>query len=408
MLTRLAAALMLSLAAITWQTHAHGRAEQEKASDSRAIVFPDTAEYLTLVADLHTHSVFSDGHVWPRIRVEEALRDGLDAMAVTEHLEYQPHRVDISHPDRNRAYEIAAAAARDSNLIVIRGSEITRRAPAGHMNAVFLSDANQLLRVAAPPEDPAETDAYYTAASEWPAEEAVLAANQQGAFVFWNHPYWTRQQPDGLARITKFQADLVESGKLHGIEIANGRHYSEEAFQIGLDHDLALIGVSDVHELIDWDYNVAGGGHRPVTLVYAQERSGHAIREALFKRRTVVWFKNLLIGRPSELDPLLAACVTLRSAHYVADTEVVSVTLVNHSDARFILQNKSTHTFMWHPDILELPPHSETEVQVKPGALVNKLTLRFEVMNALIAPKTHPVLKLMTDVSDVPELASTP
>ena len=30
---------------------------------------------------LHTHSVFSDGHVWPRIRVAEAIRDGLDAMA---------------------------------------------------------------------------------------------------------------------------------------------------------------------------------------------------------------------------------------------------------------------------------------------------------------------------------------
>ncbi|HAO89312.1 MAG TPA: PHP domain-containing protein, partial [Gammaproteobacteria bacterium] len=39
-----------------------------------------------MVVDLHTHSVFSDGHVWPRIRVGEAIRDGLDAMAGTEHL----------------------------------------------------------------------------------------------------------------------------------------------------------------------------------------------------------------------------------------------------------------------------------------------------------------------------------
>lgn len=28
-----------------------------------------------LVLDPHTHSVFSDSHVWPRIRVEEALHD---------------------------------------------------------------------------------------------------------------------------------------------------------------------------------------------------------------------------------------------------------------------------------------------------------------------------------------------
>jgi hypothetical protein len=38
------------------------------------------------------------------IRVEEALRDGLDGIAITEHLEWQPHLKDIPHPDRNRAY----------------------------------------------------------------------------------------------------------------------------------------------------------------------------------------------------------------------------------------------------------------------------------------------------------------
>lgn len=32
--------------------------------------------------DLHTHSVFSDGQVWPSIRVEEGVRDGLDALAI--------------------------------------------------------------------------------------------------------------------------------------------------------------------------------------------------------------------------------------------------------------------------------------------------------------------------------------
>ena len=41
-------------------------------ADERAIQFPDTAEYQTLVVDLHTHTVFSDGHVWPSIRVEES------------------------------------------------------------------------------------------------------------------------------------------------------------------------------------------------------------------------------------------------------------------------------------------------------------------------------------------------
>ena len=50
-------------------------------NEDRKISFPNTKEYLVIVSDLHTHSVFSDGHVWPNIRVEEALRDGLDVLA---------------------------------------------------------------------------------------------------------------------------------------------------------------------------------------------------------------------------------------------------------------------------------------------------------------------------------------
>jgi len=32
---------------------------------------------------------------------------------------------------------------------------------------------------------------------------------------------------------------------------------------------LTIIGTSDIHGLIDWQYNVPQGGHRPITLVFA-------------------------------------------------------------------------------------------------------------------------------------------
>lgn len=103
-----AACLLLAVPAT-----AHGPARTDYPADpGREIVFPDTGDRLTLVVDLHTHSVFSDGHVWPKIRVEEALRDGLDALAITEHLEWQPHLEDIPHPDRNRSFEEAVASLR--------------------------------------------------------------------------------------------------------------------------------------------------------------------------------------------------------------------------------------------------------------------------------------------------------
>ncbi len=38
------------------------------------------------------------GAVWPNIRAEEAQRDGLDAIAMTDHLEYQPHREEHVSP----------------------------------------------------------------------------------------------------------------------------------------------------------------------------------------------------------------------------------------------------------------------------------------------------------------------
>ena len=180
MFLRLFALALISVtASFAW---GHGLAPQPPEDESRKISFPDTAEYKTLVFDPHTHSVFSDGHVWPKIRVGEALRDGLDAMAVTEHLEYQPHIEDIPHPDRNRSYIETAEAAKYKDLLVVAGAEITRDLPAGHMNAIFIKDANKLYSV--PNRDELKTtNEFREAAKQWPSRSAVEAANEQGAFL---------------------------------------------------------------------------------------------------------------------------------------------------------------------------------------------------------------------------------
>ena len=74
-----------------------------------------------------------------------ALRDGIDLLAITEHLEYQPHIDDIPHPDRNRSFDIAEDIAKNKDLTVINGAEITRMFPPGHINAIFIEDANKLI-----------------------------------------------------------------------------------------------------------------------------------------------------------------------------------------------------------------------------------------------------------------------
>ena len=54
------------------------------------ISIPGFDQYQTLKCDFHIHTVFSDGHVWPTMRVAEAWQEGLDAISITDHIEYRP------------------------------------------------------------------------------------------------------------------------------------------------------------------------------------------------------------------------------------------------------------------------------------------------------------------------------
>lgn len=348
-------------------SHPHSHAE------GRVIAFPDVPGYHTIKADLHIHTVFSDGSVWPTIRVEEALRDGLDAVAMTDHLEVQPHAEDIPHPDRNRSFEIAREAAAGHDLIVINGSEITRRMPPGHANAVFVEDANRLLN-----ED---------------AMAVFREAERQGAFTFWNHPMWTAQKPDGIPSLTPMHRTLIAEGLLDGIEVVNQHTYSEEALRIALEHDLTILGTSDIHGLIDWDYHVHEGGHRPITMAFASERTAEALRDALQAGRTAVWYDNTLIGREAHVTPLLEASLQIEGATYQPDTAVLEVRIRNRSDARFVLQRRHDMAHHTRTGLVTIEPHATTTLQVKPGERVGRLTLAFEVLNAVTAPDEHPVLR---------------
>ena len=353
------------------QNHSH--------TADRPIVFPDVPGYLTLSVDLHMHTVFSDGSVWPNIRVQEAVRDGIDAISNTEHLEYQPHQVEIPHPDRNVSHDIATAAASDTDLIVIRGAEITRSMPPGHNNTVFIEDANKLLI-----DDPMEV-----------FEEA----KRQGGFTFWNHANWTSQRPDGIATLTDMHRELIEKDLLHGIEVINHTTYSDEALTIALENDLTILGTSDIHGLIDWDYEIAEGGHRPVTLVFTTERTPEAIREGLFAGRTVAYFQNMLVGKEEHLVPLLNASLNVVSAEYGNNHTLLYLQIENTSDVSYILDNKSPYTFHQHADVVILEAHKTTELQVKTIENLESVELAFEVLNAITAPDTHPTITINVDVT---------
>ncbi|PZR39729.1 MAG: PHP domain-containing protein, partial [Azospira oryzae] len=307
---------------------------------ARSLKFPNVPGYKVMKCDLHMHTVFSDGSVWPDIRVAEALMDGLDAISLTEHLEYQPHKADIPHPDRNRSYELAIKEAKDHNLLIIRGSEITRKMPPGHNNAIFIEDANKML-----------------------VDDSVAVfreAKRQKAFTFWNHPMWMAQRPDGISTLTPMHKLLIKEKLLDGIEVVNDGSYSDEALQIALDNNLSIMGTSDVHKLIDWTFGVPQGGHRPITLVFAKEPTIEGIKEGLENRRTVAFFKDLLIGRDEYLIPLIKESLKITSAKYLPKTTILELEIENLTSATFTLQNRSKYTFAEHSDIITLKAGEKT------------------------------------------------
>ena len=350
----------------------------------RAVEFPQTADGgVILAADLHTHSVFSDGEVWPSIRVEEAQRDGLEMLSLTEHLEHQPKRADIPHPDRNRSYEVAVESLEksgDNNLFIVKGAEVTRSHPHGHINAVFLEDANKLLV-----DDP---------------REALVAARKQDAFVFLNHPNWIPQKPDGIAILTEYHKGLIRDGLLQGIEVANGTldGHSEHALQIALDNNLTVMGTSDIHGLVDWTHNAGHGGHSPMTLVLATEKSPEAMKAALFAGNTVAWNYDDLLGKPENVGKLVRACLSLETDGYPKNTSVLPVDIVNVCPVNFILQNLSDETFQTSSDVIRIERDSRFTVAVRMGEIRDEVALTFDVLNTQTGFRKSLELMLATDV----------
>jgi 3',5'-nucleoside bisphosphate phosphatase len=335
------------------------------------IAIPDILEYQTLACDFHMHTVFSDGDVWPTVRVQEAWREGIDAISITDHIEYQPKRSDIP-TNLNRNYEVALPVAESLDIILIRGTEITRAEPMGHHNALFVDDVNPL----ALPDSVA----------------SILAAVEQGAFIHWNHPGWQNQ--GGRAYWTEIQDTLFDSGLLNGIEVVNSRSYYPDALAFSIKNNLTILGNSDNHPPMGFTYDLENGEHRPMTLVFATERSAEAIEEALFARRTAVYWKNMLIGREEFLEPIFEESVRVINPYIsITGRGRARIQLENTSDVPFELEFAGDAALgIAGPRRIVLPAHRTVVCTVSGTAAadagVKSVRLPFRVVNCLVAPDT--------------------
>ncbi|MDD2281164.1 MAG: PHP domain-containing protein [Bacteroidales bacterium] len=243
------------------------------SEERSTIIFPKVMGYEVVTCDFHTHTMFSDGLVWPSLRVSEAWTEGLDAIAITDHIEYRPHRK-LTVNDHNTSYTIAKEAADAAGFMLIKGTEITRtQKTLGHFNALFIQDAN-----------PIDTS---------DAKASIREAKKQGAFIIWNHPGWAVDS----TYIKEFQEDLFREGLIDGIEVFNNTEFYPRVLAWAVEKGLTVISASDAHGSIEKGVLAKEGIHRPMTLVLASERTLAGIREALDKGRTLAYFHNTIAGR---------------------------------------------------------------------------------------------------------------
>ena len=149
---------------------------QPRNENRTEFVIPNIDGYTAYKADLHTHTIFSDGHFSMEARVREAWMNSLDVMAVTEHLEHRPHEKNLvkylkgytpegtkaqnygfvseNRPasakdikvDLNAPVEIARKDAEKYDITIIPDIEITRKETGeySHFNALFTTDNNTI------------------------------------------------------------------------------------------------------------------------------------------------------------------------------------------------------------------------------------------------------------------------
>jgi len=340
------------------------------SGQSRKIInIPDIEGYTTLKCDFHLHTVFSDGTVWPTVRVEEAWNEGLDAISITDHIEYRPHSKDVV-ADHNRSYEIAEPLAEKSEIILIRGAEITRSMPPGHLNALFIRNANLL-----------ERDK---------VTDALEEAREQGAFIFWNHPCWDAQQPDTVLWWDE-HSELLDNDLIHGIEIYNSE-FCREAFNWAIEKKLTVFGNSDVHGPM-----ITSQMHRPLTLVFAKSRTKGGIKEALFNRRTVAYFDNVLWGEARFLEALFFASLDYKKSPLrLKNGESKLLSLKNTSDLKYILELVQPGIGFDAPEKITLKAGHETSFELSGNsdqvANMRNLTVHYQVKNLMVGPDENLVV----------------
>ena len=107
---------------------------------------------------------------------------------------------------------------------------------------------------------------------------------------------------------------------------------------------------------LHFDYHVHEGDHRPITLVFAADRTKAALKQALFARQTVVYSGNRLIGDEKFLRPIFDGSLEIhKAALKLKKGQQVQVQIHNRSDLDYALERTGGLAELSFPKKITLP-----------------------------------------------------
>ena len=349
-------------------------------------VLPQVDGLNCYTADLHAHTIYSDGELTPEERVKEAWCDGLDILAIIDHIEsrrqernllkflkgyspdkkgFEPINVRVSRgkhadergivSDLNFSTELARETVKNyPELTIIKGVEISREpVHKGHFCALFTTDNN----------------AIYSRDDE----QAIRNARAQGALITHNHPGWERT----TCEMSEFQKKIYDAGLVDGVEITNGSSFYPDIVRRCVERKLYMVSATDIHAATS---NVYGkhNFYRDMTLIFAKDKSEKSIKKALLSQRTLGYCGGNIIGEESLLAKFFQASVT---AKYIATSKKgVQIALTNHTSFDY--------TLVYNGVKIALPAFHTVKTYVKDGDVA------FCVENMIHTDFQHPTIAL--------------
>ena len=362
------------------------------------IILPQVKGFNCYKADLHVHTSYSDGAVTPAGRVNEAWFDGLDILAITDHLEShggvrkffkvtapynknkKPTRYVVPGStkmpkngidpglkvDFNAIHQEAVSANKSKgyNMLLIKGCEMARNnEKLGHYNALFVKDLNSIYN--------------------FELKEAFKNVKAQGGLIIHNHP-------GNVAKYeTEWHADVHKEGLIDGIEVANGLRYYPQMVNRCVDKKYFMLGCTDTHDVTDHRYTSVGC-FRTMTIIMAKECTEEAIKDALLKRRTIAYSGGDLIGEEKWLSEFLNAAIDCRLTSKDKKGESRTFVFTNLSSFTYKLrQGRTVH---------ELEPFKTITLSFgRDKSSGELLSPQFSVENMWHIDYQHPLINIKVD-----------